>query len=46
MCKLAASASVAEVGGFAMAGWLVQLFTAPITILIDAISFVVSAMSV
>ena len=44
--KLAASASVAEVGSFAMAGWLVQLFTAPITILIDAISFVVSAMSV
>lgn len=44
--KLSASASVAEVGGFALAGWLVQLFTGPITILIDAISFVVSAISV
>jgi MFS family permease len=44
--KLSASASVAEVGGFAVAGWLVQLCTGPITILIDAISFVVSAISV
>jgi MFS family permease len=44
--KLSASASVAEVGGFALAGWLVQLFTGPITILIDAISFVVSAVFV
>jgi MFS family permease len=44
--KLAASASVAEAGGFAAAGWLVQLFTAPITILVDAISFVISAVSV
>ena len=44
--KLSASASVAEVSGLALAGWLVQLFTAPITILIDAISFVLSAFSV
>jgi MFS family permease len=44
--KLSASAAVAETGGFAVAGWLVQLFTAPVTILIDAISFVVSAVSV
>jgi MFS family permease len=44
--KLSASAAVAEAGGFALAGWLVQLFTAPITILIDAISFLVSAISV
>jgi predicted MFS family arabinose efflux permease len=44
--KLTASASVAEVGGFALAGWLVQLCTGPITILIDAISFVVSALFV
>jgi MFS family permease len=44
--KLSASASIAEAGGFAAAGWLVQLFTAPITILIDAISFVISAISV
>jgi MFS family permease len=41
--KLAASASIAEVGGFGIAGWLVQLFTAPAAIAIDAVSFVVSA---
>jgi len=44
--KLSASASVAEFGGLAVAGWLVQLFTAPLTILIDAFSFVVSAISI
>jgi MFS family permease len=44
--KLTASASVAEAGGLAVAGWLVEVFTAPITILVDAISFVVSAISV
>jgi MFS family permease len=44
--KLSASASAAEVSGFGLAGWLVQLFTAPIAILIDAISFFVSAISV
>jgi MFS family permease len=44
--KLSASASVAEVGGFALAGWLVQLLTGPVAILIDAISFLVSAISV
>jgi MFS family permease len=44
--KLSASAAVAEVGGFALAGWLVQLLTAPITILVDAGSFVISAISV
>src|SRR5437899_6789326 len=44
--KLSASASAAEVSGFGVAGWLVQLFTAPIAILIDAISFLVSAISV
>ena len=41
--KLAATASIAEVGGFGVAGWLVQLFTAPVAIAIDAASFVVSA---
>ena len=41
--KLSASASVAEAGGFGVAGWLVQLFTAPMAIFIDAISFVFSA---
>jgi len=43
--KLSASASVSEIAGFGLAGWLVQLLTAPIAILIDAISFVVSAIS-
>jgi MFS family permease len=44
--KLSASASVAEVGGLALAGWLVKIFTAPITIFMDAVSFAVSAVSV
>ena len=44
--KLSASASVAEVGAFGLAGWLVQLFTAPVAILIDAVSFLVSALCV
>jgi hypothetical protein len=44
--KLSASTSIAEFGGFALSGWLVQLLTAPVTILIDAISFVISAISV
>jgi MFS family permease len=41
--KLTASASVAEFGAFSLGGWLVQIFTAPIAILIDAVSFLVSA---
>ena len=41
--KLAASASVAEFGGFSIAGWLVQLFSAPYAVLVDAFSFVISA---
>lgn len=41
--KVAASMSVAEVSAFGIAGWLVQLFTAPVAILVDAITFVVSA---
>jgi len=44
--KLSASASIAEVGGLGVAGWLVQFFTAPVAVLIDAISFFVSAFSV
>ena len=43
---LAATSAVAEVGAFSLAGWLVQILTAPITILIDAISFLVSALSI
>ena len=41
--KLAATASVAEVGAFGISGWLVQWFTAPFAILVDAVSFVFSA---
>ncbi|HUY38584.1 MAG TPA: MFS transporter [Candidatus Binataceae bacterium] len=41
--KLGASASVAEVGAFSLAGWMVQVLSAPIAILIDAISFLFSA---
>jgi MFS family permease len=44
--KLTASASVAEVGGFGLSGWLVQWFTAPIAVLIDAVSFLFSALFV
>ena len=44
--KLSASAAVSEISGFGIAGWLVQIFTAPIAILIDAISFVFSAVFV
>lgn len=41
--KMAASASVAEVGGFSLAGLLVQLLKGPYTILVDSVSFVWSA---
>lgn len=42
--KLAASLSVAEVGAFGLSGWLVQIFTAPFAIALDALSFIVSAL--
>ncbi|HLZ72569.1 MAG TPA: MFS transporter [Dehalococcoidia bacterium] len=42
---LTASASVAEFGAFSAGGWLVQLFSSPATVLIDALSFGVSAAS-
>jgi predicted MFS family arabinose efflux permease len=41
--KLSASAGVAEFGGFSLGGWLVQILTAPLAILIDAATFLVSA---
>jgi len=44
--KLSASAAVAEFGGLSVAGWLVQALGAPFAILIDAGSFVVSAITV
>lgn len=41
--KLTAAASVAEAASFSAAGWLIQLFTAPFAIFVDAVSFVASA---
>ena len=43
--KLATSSSLAEIGGPGLAGALVQLVSAPFAILIDALSFAVSAVS-
>jgi MFS family permease len=44
--RLALSESVAEVSGPGLAGFLVQVLTAPIAIAFDAVSFLVSAISV
>ena len=44
--KLAQSSAIAEIVGPGLTGVLVQLITAPIAILFDAISFLVSAVSV
>ncbi len=41
--KLSASTSVAEIGSFGVAGWLVQLLTAPGAVVLDAASFIWSA---
>jgi MFS family permease len=41
--RLAASVSLASVGSFAIAGWLVQAFSGPQALLIDALSFLFSA---
>lgn len=43
--KLSATASVAEMGGFAAAGALVQFLSGPVAILVDAATFVVSALT-
>jgi MFS family permease len=43
--KLEASGSVAEVAGLGLAGALVQVLTAPIAVAVDAVSFLVSALS-
>jgi predicted MFS family arabinose efflux permease len=40
---LAASGSAAEFAGFGLSGFLVSLLTGPITILIDAVTYVISA---
>jgi MFS family permease len=42
--RLQATDSVAEIGGPALAGVLIQWLTAPVTLLIDAASYVVSAL--
>jgi MFS family permease len=44
--KLQASASAAEFAGFGVSGLLVQTLTAPLALLIDACSFLVSALAV
>ena len=44
--KLATSSAIAEVGGPGLAGALVQIITAPFAILVDALSYLVSALSV
>ncbi|MFL5770771.1 MAG: MFS transporter [Chloroflexota bacterium] len=43
--KLATSSSIAEIGGPGLAGALVQFISAPFAILVDAASFVVSAIA-
>ena len=43
--KLAMSASIAEVGGPGFAGALVQIVSAPFALLVDALSYIVSAIS-
>jgi MFS family permease len=43
--RMTASASVAEMGGFGAAGALVQFLSGPIAVLIDAMTFLVSAVS-
>lgn len=44
--KLTASASVAEFGAFSLSGWLVQWVGGPLAALVDAASFVASALFV
>ncbi|HEV8536236.1 MAG TPA: MFS transporter [Candidatus Limnocylindria bacterium] len=43
--RLAMSSSIAEIGGPGFAGALVQILSAPFAILVDAVSFVVSALT-
>jgi Na+/melibiose symporter-like transporter len=43
--KLTASESVAEFGAFSVAGWLVQIFSGPAALLVDAVTFLFSAAS-
>ena len=43
---LTATESVAEFGSFSIGGWLVQIFTAPFAILVDAATFLLSALAI
>lgn len=43
---LTASESVAEFASFSIGGWLVQIFTAPFALLVDAVTFLLSAAAV
>lgn len=43
--KLTASASIAEIGGPGLAGFLIEITSAPFAILLDAFSYAVSALS-
>jgi predicted MFS family arabinose efflux permease len=43
---LTATESVAEFGSFSIGGWLVQIFTAPFALLIDAVTFLLSALAI
>lgn len=43
--KIQATGAIAEVTGFGMAGAMVQLLTGPVTLLIDALSFLASALN-
>ncbi|MGI8553664.1 MAG: MFS transporter [Dehalococcoidia bacterium] len=42
--RLQASASIAQIGGPGLAGIVVQIFTAPLAIFVDALSFLVSVL--
>src|SRR5436190_3159012 len=44
--KIGMTGAIAEIGGPGFAGILVQLITAPMAILVDAVSYVVSAVSI
>ena len=41
--RISGAAAVAEAAGFSCAGWLVQILTAPLAVLVDALTFLASA---
>ncbi len=44
--KVTATASIAESSAFAAGGWLVQVLTAPFALLVNAVTFVISALAI